>query len=374
MFLAKLRAFWLLLRAFVRNKYLYLVVAGGSVIGGIVICAAYATVLDYTSSLHFCADSCHEMHSTVYAEYTHSKHFKNAHGVVVVCADCHVPHHNWPATFATKFMATFELWNHVVDREYELKNFNPRRLILAKRVWAHFAADNAAECKACHKFANMVLEEQNPAARAMHTEAMKRDANCVECHEGITHNIPEEQTALASTTTSTAQDRLVARGQQVYATSCAACHNNMNPKLGDKAAWASRIKQGDAALVSAAIHGVGPMPARGGNPALSDNDIKAAVAYIESKANESASTATAQDKLVARGQQVYTTSCAACHNNMNPKLGDKAAWASRIKQGDAALVSAAIHGAGPMPARGGNPALSDNDIKAAVAYIESKVK
>lgn len=284
MFLEKLRALWQTLSAFVRNQYLYLVVAAGSVVIGIALSASYATVIDYTSSLHFCAYTCHEMESTVYAEYMHSKHFKNAHGVVVVCADCHVPHHDWSATLATKFMASFEIWNHVVDREYDLKNFNPRRLILAKRVWAHFAADNARECKACHKFANMVLTEQNPAARAMHTEAMKRDANCLECHKGITHNIPEEQATLANTSTGAAQEGLAARGQQVYATSCAACHNNMSPKLGDKAAWAPLVKQGDATLVAAAIHGVGPMPARGGNPALSDNDIRAAVAYIESKA------------------------------------------------------------------------------------------
>jgi cytochrome c5 len=82
----------------------------------------------------------------------------------------------------------------------------------------------------------------------------------------------------------------------------------------------------------------------------------------------------APQALAADGQAVYTQNCAVCHNNLDPKLSDKAAWAPRIKQGDDALVAAVISGKGAMPARAGKPALSDDDIKAAVEYIESKVK
>jgi cytochrome c5 len=76
--------------------------------------------------------------------------------------------------------------------------------------------------------------------------------------------------------------------------------------------------------------------------------------------------------LAASGQDVYSQNCAVCHNNLDPKLGDKAAWAPRIKQGEAALVAAVINGKGAMPARAGKPSLSDDDIKAAVQYIENK--
>ena len=74
----------------------------------------------------------------------------------------------------------------------------------------------------------------------------------------------------------------------------------------------------------------------------------------------------------ADGQAVYDQNCGACHNNIAPKLGDKAAWAPRIKQGTDALVANVIKGKGMMPARGGHANLSDADIKAAVTYIESK--
>lgn len=191
----RLRTVWRALKAFVRNRFQFIVVAGASLFVGVALVAAYGSVIDYTHSLQFCAHTCHEMEATVYQEYTHSKHFKNAQGVVVVCADCHVPHHNWPAVLKTKFFATFELWNHFVDREYELDRFNPRRPMLAKRVWDEFAANNARECKSCHQYANMVLADQRTSVRAQHTDAMKIDENCLDCHKGITHKKFEDPSA-----------------------------------------------------------------------------------------------------------------------------------------------------------------------------------
>ena len=81
---------------------------------------------------------------------------------------------------------------------------------------------------------------------------------------------------------------------------------------------------------------------------------------------------TAIEALAADGQEVYAKSCAICHNNLPPKLGDKAAWTPLLKQGEEALVTAVIKGKGKMPPRAGKPGLSDGDIKAAVEYIESK--
>jgi cytochrome c5 len=76
----------------------------------------------------------------------------------------------------------------------------------------------------------------------------------------------------------------------------------------------------------------------------------------------------------ADGQAVYTQNCSACHNNMKPKIGDKDAWAPLIKQGTDALVASVVKGKGAMPARGGKPNLSDDDIKAATEYLESKAQ
>jgi cytochrome c5 len=54
------------------------------------------------------------------------------------------------------------------------------------------------------------------------------------------------------------------------------------------------------------------------------------------------------------GEEVYKAQCAACHTQGvagAPKLGDNAAWASRIQQGFDALVTAALQGKGGMPAQ-----------------------
>ena len=78
--------------------------------------------------------------------------------------------------------------------------------------------------------------------------------------------------------------------------------------------------------------------------------------------------------IAADGEAVYNANCAACHKILKPKFGDKAAWEPLIKQGEDALVASVIKGKGAMPPRGGKPALSDDDIKAAVGYLVNAAK
>jgi len=75
---------------------------------------------------------------------------------------------------------------------------------------------------------------------------------------------------------------------------------------------------------------------------------------------------------LADGKTVFETNCVACHGSGvagAPKMGDAAAWAPRIKAGQAALYESALKGKKGMPAKGGNPAISDADVKAAVDYM-----
>jgi cytochrome c5 len=72
------------------------------------------------------------------------------------------------------------------------------------------------------------------------------------------------------------------------------------------------------------------------------------------------------------GKKTYDTACMACHATgaaNAPKLGDKAAWAPRIKTGTEALYASVLKGKGAMPPKGGNAALPDADVKAAVDYM-----
>ncbi|MBK8163884.1 MAG: cytochrome c5 family protein [Gammaproteobacteria bacterium] len=78
----------------------------------------------------------------------------------------------------------------------------------------------------------------------------------------------------------------------------------------------------------------------------------------------------------ADGQKIYQQACAMCHNAGTagaPKTGDRDAWKDRIAQGVEILNEHAINGfkgsKGLMPAKGGRSNLSDDDVKAAVAYM-----
>ncbi len=77
------------------------------------------------------------------------------------------------------------------------------------------------------------------------------------------------------------------------------------------------------------------------------------------------------------GNKVYQTVCAACHGAGlmgAPKPGDKAGWKQRLAQGLSTLHEHAIKGIRAMPAKGGNPSLSDPEVSAAVDYMLSQSK
>jgi len=76
------------------------------------------------------------------------------------------------------------------------------------------------------------------------------------------------------------------------------------------------------------------------------------------------------------GASVYQSACMACHAAGiagAPRVGDVAGWADRIAQGADTLYAHAIQGfqgnAGMMPPKGGNMALSDDEVKAAVDHM-----
>ncbi|HEY0060995.1 MAG TPA: c-type cytochrome [Telluria sp.] len=212
--------------------------------------------------------------------------------------------------------------------------------------------------------------------------------------------------------------KVLLAGDAVYNANCAACHASGAagaPKLGDAAGWGKRIAQGVDTLVKHAIGGLNAMPAKGGNPDLDDVEVARAVVFMANKAGAkfdepkvpalvttpapaaagaeaapaspapaaapaAAAPASEPAKVAIDGEKVFNAGCVACHGAGiagAPKLGDKAAWAPRIKQGTAVLYEHAIKGyqgkAGMMPAKGGLNA-SDDEVKAAVDYMAGASK
>lgn len=221
-------------------------------------------------------------------------------------------------------------------------------------------------------------------------------------------------------------------GADVYKASCAACHAAGvagAPKVGDAGAWSARIAQGFDKLVANAVNGfqgkAGVMPAKGGNPDLDDVEVARAVVFmanqsgakfsepevkapaaaaaapttVEPPQSAGAPVASATDPIAQTtqaekaltpdagkkvsadaGKKLYESACAVCHGAGiagAPKLGDKAAWADRIKQGNNVLYDHAIKGfqgkTGMMPPKGGSSA-PDEEVKAAVDYMTAASK
>ena len=73
------------------------------------------------------------------------------------------------------------------------------------------------------------------------------------------------------------------------------------------------------------------------------------------------------------GEEVYQTACFACHATGAagaPVLGNTAAWEPRVAQGMDTLIDHAVNGKGAlMPAKGGRPDFSDDEVIAGLEYM-----
>ena len=179
-------------------------------------------------------------------------------------------------------------------------------------------------------------------------------------------------------------------GEEIVKSVCSACHQAGvagAPKIGDKAAWAPRIKTGMSALVQSVLKGKGAMPPKAGNASLTDEEVTRAVAFLANQAGANfkepaapKGKAAAPQKSAAAGadgKAVFDKVCTVCHTAGvagAPKPGDKAAWAPRIKTGMDALFQSVVKGKGAMPPKAGNPALTDAEIRAAIEYMVSQSK
>jgi len=99
------------------------------------------------------------------------------------------------------------------------------------------------------------------------------------------------------------------------------------------------------------------------------------IAPVGSFSAETSEPAPVAAPVTLSGEDAYS-SCAACHAAGvagAPLFADKAVWENRLSKGIETLYNNAINGfqgdAGYMPAKGGNAALSDESVKAAVDYM-----
>jgi cytochrome c-type protein NapC len=164
-----------------------LVVAGG--IAGILFWGAFNWAMEASNTESFCV-SCHEMRNTVYKELQETIHFTNRTGIRATCSDCHVPK-EWHYKVLRKIQASLnELPKKVMGTIDTPEKFEAHRLALANHVWATMKATDSRECRNCHTMASMDIAKQSRPAQRMHRTAIEKGQTCIECHQGIAHNLP----------------------------------------------------------------------------------------------------------------------------------------------------------------------------------------
>lgn len=212
-----------------------------------------------------------------------------------------------------------------------------------------------------------------------------------------------------------------AHGRDLFLVTCAACHAADGTGV---AGLGKDLTQSDfvASLDDAGLHAflvTGrpgakplPMPPKGGNPDLTDDDLADVVAFLRGMQDKrrmpalpepvaiAAAEPTEDDKAkalaaaggdeelaeyIAFGSKIYATSCVACHGKDakglpgNGKDLVNSAFCKSLNDDD--LLAFLKKGRDPsdpanttgvgMPPKGGNPALSDDDLLDVIAYLRS---
>ena len=160
-------------------------------IAGIIFWGGFHTVIEATNTEEFCI-SCHEMKDNVYREYTETIHYSNRTGVRAICSDCHVPK-TWVHKMARKIQASNELFHKMLGTIDTREKFLKNRLSMAKRVWKVMKETDSRECRNCHRFDYMDFDEQDKTASKKHQKSLSEGKTCIDCHQGIAHELPDEE-------------------------------------------------------------------------------------------------------------------------------------------------------------------------------------
>jgi cytochrome c5 len=134
-------------------------------------------------------------------------------------------------------------------------------------------------------YLNRVDDVENPAAKAAMIERLQPVGAVYAGSTGAAAQAAAQAAALEAAAGQVAYEGTL-DGSVIYGNLCSACHTSGAggaPKL-ETAAWTARIAQGVDTLHQHAIEGytgsAGLMPAKGGNPALTDEQVIATVDWM----------------------------------------------------------------------------------------------
>lgn len=192
-------------------------------------------------------------------------------------------------------------------------------------------------------------------------------------------------------------EKAIEIGKHAYAQNCARCHGIEAVSGGIAPDLREKLPLGDEGdeifkerMVNGAIrNGVTYMPKFDGvvkqeglwairswlESVSVDAPVKAAAPAATTAAVPVASAAPATPAVARTGEQVFNTVCTACHTAgiLNaPKIDDKAAWEPRAAKGLSGLLASSTTGLNQMPAKGGDPSLTEQELSEAISYMLGK--
>lgn len=192
-------------------------------------------------------------------------------------------------------------------------------------------------------------------------------------------------------------EKAIEIGKHAYAQNCARCHGIEAVSGGIAPDLREKLPLGDEGdeifkerMVNGAIrNGVTYMPKFDGivkqeglwairswlESVSVDAPAKAAAPAATTAAAPAASAASATPAVARTGEQVFNTVCTACHTAgiLNaPKIDDKAAWEPRAAKGLSGLLASSTTGLNQMPAKGGDPSLTEQELSEAITYMLGK--
>ena len=122
---------------------------------------------------------CGTCHTEQADDFSASVHYINRTGVQAGCNSCHQHQQH-------------------KDGANTSKQVSKSRMDMAMSEWKRMKENESQECRTCHSHMAMDLAKQEPRSVDRHEEAFdKGQTSCVDCHKGISHQLPTGWKAIA---------------------------------------------------------------------------------------------------------------------------------------------------------------------------------
>ena len=92
-----------------------------------------------------------------------------------------------------------------------------------EREWQRMRESDSRTCRNCHDFDSMDLDGQARFAARIHREGLDGGKTCIDCHQGIAHQLPEPLELDVAELSESERDEMLDYGAEINET-CAGCH------------------------------------------------------------------------------------------------------------------------------------------------------